>query len=143
MYSADRSTNGGSSHAFGQVAEIALPTGRGAPRAARQVVDDCLSPLVAPPILDDARLLVSELVTNSVRHAGLGEDDAVLVRILLAAQALRLEIENPGTAGVIAAGSPDREAGRGFGLQLLEVLANRWGVSREQSTRVWFEMTRA
>ena len=87
---------------FGELAEIALPTGSGAPGAARKVIDHCFTGLVSQQILTDAELLVSELVTNSVEHGELGSDDTVLVRILLAAESLRVEVENPGTAGVVA-----------------------------------------
>jgi anti-sigma regulatory factor (Ser/Thr protein kinase) len=128
---------------FGRLAEIAVPASAKAPGAARQVVAHCLSRLVTSAILDGARLLVSELVTNSVRHAELDPIDHVLVRVYLAAESLRVEIENPGAAGVVALHRPDLEAGRGFGLQLLELVATRWGVRRARSTTVWFEMARA
>jgi anti-sigma regulatory factor (Ser/Thr protein kinase) len=89
------------------------------PGAARQVVAHCLARLVAPRIMCETQLLVSELVTNSLRHGELDERDAVLVRVYLAAEILRVEVENPATAGVVALSS------RGHG------------------TTVWFEMARA
>jgi anti-sigma regulatory factor (Ser/Thr protein kinase) len=125
-----------------RLAEIALPAGSTAPRAARQFIAHCLARFLVSPILHDTQLLVSELVTNCLRHGDLGERDAVLVRIHLAAEILRVEIENPGTAGVVALKSPDPRAGRGFGLQLLELVATHWGVSRGHNTTVWFEMAR-
>jgi anti-sigma regulatory factor (Ser/Thr protein kinase) len=128
---------------FGRLVEIAVPTGARAPGAARRVVAHCLSRLVTPGILDATQLLVSELVTNSVRHAELDTRDTVLMRIYVAAESLRVEVENPGAAGVVALHRPDREVGRGFGLQLLELVATRWGVRRARSTTVWFDMARA
>jgi anti-sigma regulatory factor (Ser/Thr protein kinase) len=133
------------SHTLGKVAEIALRAGSGAPGAARMVTKYCLRGLVTQGTLDDAELLVSELVANSVVHAELGAGDAVRLSIYLAAHTLRFEIDNPGTVGVVAraprpAGQP--RAG-GFGLELVERLAARWGVSREHSTNVWFELSRA
>jgi anti-sigma regulatory factor (Ser/Thr protein kinase) len=129
---------------LGQLAEIALPTGSGAPGAARMVVAHCLAGLVATRILRDAELLVSELVTNSLEHGELGAGDTLLVRVYLAASTLRLEIENPGTAGVVASRPLARKPRRGgFGLELVDLLAARWGVSRGQATNVWFEMARA
>jgi anti-sigma regulatory factor (Ser/Thr protein kinase) len=98
---------------------------------------------VTPRILDATQLLVSELVTNSVRHAELDVRDPVLVRIYLAAESLRVEIENPGAAGVVALHRPDLQAGRGFGLHLLELVATRWGVRRGESTTVSFDVARA
>jgi anti-sigma regulatory factor (Ser/Thr protein kinase) len=127
----------------GRLAEVELPTGPGAAGAARMVIDHCLGGLVAPRTLADARLLASELVTNSVCHGDL-DSDTILLRVDLTAQTVRLEIENPGTAGVIASRSADREHGRGgFGLELVDLLTTRWGVSRDQSTNVWLEMGRA
>ena len=130
---------------LGELAEIALPTGSSAPGAARIFTAHCLSGLIAPRILHDTELLVSELVTNSLDHGQLGGHDTVVIRIYLAADALRLEIENAGTAGVIAVvHHSDRSAGRGgFGLELVEHLATRWGVNRGHGTTVWFEMGRA
>jgi anti-sigma regulatory factor (Ser/Thr protein kinase) len=127
-----------------RLAEIALPTGSRAPGAARMVVDHCLSGLVTQQVLDDAELLVSELVTNSLDHGELGDDDSVLVSVYLATDRLRLEIQNPGTAGVVAASRAGRESGRGgFGLDLVDLLAARWGVLRNRDTSVWFELARA
>jgi hypothetical protein len=127
----------------GKLAEIAVPAGARAPRAARIVIAHCLAGLVAPRILRDAQLLATELVTNSVRHAELDDRDGVIVRVYIAADVLRLEIENPGIAGVVASQDPNTEAGQGFGLHLLDRLAARWGTSRDHSTNVWFEMARA
>jgi anti-sigma regulatory factor (Ser/Thr protein kinase) len=129
---------------FGTLAEVVLPIGARSPGAARLVITHCLRGLVSQQTLKDAELLVSELVTNSVRHAELSDGDTLLVRVHLAADTLRLEIENPGTAGAVAARQPDRESGDGgFGLNLVALLAPRWGVSRSRSTTVWLETNRA
>jgi anti-sigma regulatory factor (Ser/Thr protein kinase) len=126
-----------------RLAEIALPPGPRAPGAARVVVDHCLCGLVTQRVLHDAELLVSELVTNSLDHGELGAGDRVLVSVYLATDGLRLEVENPGVAGVVA-GREGRESGQGgFGLDLVELLASRWGVIRTTSTCVWLEMARA
>jgi hypothetical protein len=53
---------------------------------------------------------------------------------------VRLEVENPGSTGMIAAHEPDVERGGGFGLRPVEALAHAWGVSREGRTRVWVEL---
>lgn len=84
---------------LGELAEIALPRGSHAPGAARMVTAHCIAGLVAPQVLHDAELLVSELVTNCLVHGQLGEHDTVLVRIYVGAKTLRFEIENAGTAG--------------------------------------------
>jgi anti-sigma regulatory factor (Ser/Thr protein kinase) len=129
---------------FGMLAELALPTGSNAPGAARMVVAHCLTGLVSRQILLDAQLLISEVVTNSLRHGELSDDDSVLVRIYVAADSVRLEIVNRGTAGAVTARPPDRQSrGGGFGLDLLDRLTASWGVRRNSDTNVWFEMVRA
>ena len=128
----------------GKLAEIALPTGSGAPGAARLFVVHCLTGLVSQRILADAALLVSELITNCVRYGDLGAHDTVLVRVFLGAETLRLEVENPGIAGLVANRRADRRPEEGgFGLALVGRVATRWGVRRAQSTEVWLEMGRA
>jgi anti-sigma regulatory factor (Ser/Thr protein kinase) len=124
-----------------RLGEVVLPADQNAPGAARIVVEHCLAGLAAPRVVDDAKLLASELVTNSLQHADLRDDDLVRVRVDLGAEALRVEIENPGTAGTVGVRSPDARTG-GFGLQLVEDLAACWGVARTHSTTVWFESAR-
>jgi anti-sigma regulatory factor (Ser/Thr protein kinase) len=129
---------------LGTLAEIAVPAGSRAPGAARMIVRHCLSGLVTHRILHDAELLVSELVTNCVVHGELSAGQSVVVSIHVAADTLRFEIDNPGTAGVVASTPPaDRGRHGGFGLVVVDVLAARWGVSRGASTNVWFELSRA
>ena len=144
LAASNNSTGDAPNPALGKLAEIALPAGSGAPGAARMVTKHCLRGLVAHGILDDAELLVSELVANSVVHGELDAGDTVLVSIYLAANMLRLEIDNPGTVGVVErAPRPADEPRRGgFGLELVDMLAARWGVSRSDSTNVWFELSR-
>jgi anti-sigma regulatory factor (Ser/Thr protein kinase) len=129
---------------LGRLAEVVLPTGSGAPGAARMVAAHCLGGLVVPRVLHDAQLLISELVTNSVDHGELDENDSVLLRVYLATDTVRLEIENAGTAGVVAGHRSKRPTDSGgFGLELLDLLAARWGVNRSHDTIVWFELRRA
>ena len=69
------------------------------------VIDHCLTGLVAPWILHDARLLATELVTNSVRHGDLESGTSIVLRMDLTAKTLRLEVENAGTAGAVTSSS--------------------------------------
>lgn len=139
-----RNTGGASGLEVGQLAEIELPIGSLAPGAARMVIDHCLTGLVAPWILQDARLLATELVTNSVRHGDLERGTTIVLRMDLTATTLRLEVENAGTAGAVTSRSVGRREGYGgYGLELVELLTTRWGVSRDHNTSVWLEMGRA
>jgi anti-sigma regulatory factor (Ser/Thr protein kinase) len=123
--------------------QIVLPADRKAPGAARALLGLCLGSLLGARMLDDAQLLVSEVVTNSIVHGALGDGASIVVRVHLAADALRLEVHNPGITGTIAAGGGDLEGGRGFGLELVSLLSTRWGVRRDVDTCVWVEMARA
>jgi serine/threonine-protein kinase RsbW len=128
-----------------ELAEVAIPLDARAPCAARTVVARCLADHVASSVLDDAQLLVSELVTNSVRHSGAAEGDDVVVRIHLRRDVCRLEVEDPGHEREIAPRPPNRTAGSGMGLNLVQMLSQRWGVIRlpDGPTRVWAQLPRA
>jgi anti-sigma regulatory factor (Ser/Thr protein kinase) len=90
----------------------------------------------------DVRLLVSELVTNAVRHANLAKGDVIVLVIDLADDALRVEVHDPGGGFVPSAPSPDPARPSGWGLYLVAELADRWGVDSDESTLVWFELDR-
>jgi hypothetical protein len=82
---------------LGTLAEVVLPADATAAGAARIVIGHCLTGLVSRRIIGEAQLHGSELVSNSLRHDQADRGDVVLVRIYLGAEALRIEIENPGT----------------------------------------------
>ena len=119
--------------------EVAVAAGHQAPAVARAAVERWLSGRVSETLFDDVRLLVSELVTNSVRHAQLTWDATIRVSVEVADGVVRLEVEDPGDSA-IAAVPPDREHGGGFGLYLVGTLAKRWGSTHEGNTCVWAEL---
>jgi anti-sigma regulatory factor (Ser/Thr protein kinase) len=129
----------------GEPAEVAIPLGVQAPGIARSVVAERLADQVAPRVLEAALLLVSELVTNSVRHSGVPEGEDVVVRVDIWRDGCRLEVEDPGRDGVIAPQPQDLLKGGGMGLHLVQMLSERWGVVRaaEGPTRVWAQLPRA
>jgi anti-sigma regulatory factor (Ser/Thr protein kinase) len=95
---------------------------------------------VARPVLHTAELLVSELVTNSVRHARMPVGASLEVRTEVDDDVLRVEVFDPGSGREVAPRKPDVEHGGGFGLVLVERLARRWGAETNAGTRVWFEL---
>jgi signal transduction histidine kinase len=109
-----------------------------APEAARRSLDS-LRPSLDGAVVDEAMLLVSELVTNSVRHAELGPEDTIAVRVLTKPSALRVEVVDPGR-GFDPAGVPPPNGRGGWGLALLDRIAPRWGVTRGDGVQVWFEL---
>jgi anti-sigma regulatory factor (Ser/Thr protein kinase) len=120
--------------------EATLPVGPAAPATARAALTRWLSGHVPVEVLDDARLLASELVTNSIGHAGLSEAASLRLAVQLRGGALRVEVRDPGDSGTVAPRAPDYDVGGGFGLQLVERIATRWGVNRTGGTQVWFEV---
>lgn len=101
-----------------------------------------LSLLRLPRGLSDvASLLVSELVTNSVRHAGLGPDDAIRVSAVWSGESLRVRVQEPSEpilSSVAGAICPSPGASSGWGLYLVDRLATRWGVDARRG--YWFEI---
>lgn len=91
--------------------------------------------------LDDLRLMVSELVTNSFRHAGLTADDSATLTIDVAPGRVHVQVEDPGKGFTIPSGPRRaRDRATGWGLTIIERLAERWGVIEDGSTIVWFDL---
>ena len=109
-----------------------------APAAARHWVRERLAEHVSRTVLDDALLLISELVTNSVLHGGPANGAPITLRLVLEAGAVRLEVTDPGEHGAVLPRPPDHAHGGGFGLDLVARLAASWGVDDRGGTRVWF-----
>lgn len=97
---------------------------------------------LSPRRLEDARLLVSELVTNAIRHAGLDIDDVIMLIVMMGDRALRIEVCDPGRGFEMSEPQPDPARPSGWGLYLVRELSDRWGVERGRETRVWFELDR-
>jgi anti-sigma regulatory factor (Ser/Thr protein kinase) len=111
-----------------------------APRAARAALAESLVHQVARPVIRTAELLVSELVSNSVRHARIPVGSSLEVSTEVTGDVLRVEVFDPGSGRDVAPRTPDIERGGGFGLLLVERLARRWGAESGSGTRVWFEL---
>ncbi|MEX2459140.1 MAG: ATP-binding protein [Actinomycetota bacterium] len=111
------------------------------PRAAAEARDTVRAALarVRPEVCEDVRLLVSELVTNSVRHGGLRPHDEVRVHVRATTAAVRVEVADHGR-GFDPAGVPGRGEAGGYGLVLVQRLAHRWGVDPTDGVNVWFEL---
>ena len=128
-----------------ELLERAFDVDASACRLARQAVTACLHVHVRPPALEIARLLVTELVANAVRHSGAYPDESILVRVWLGAHDVRLEVDDPGRGGVVSLKAPSLPAGGGLGLNLVDVLSDRWAAEHIPGarTRVWADLGRA
>ena len=105
-----------------------------------------LAPYLDPLVAENAELLVSELVTNSVRHAGLPEEASIEFSVRASAEVLMVEVADAGqgfdhTTALrprAVAGMPEPS---GWGLFLVDRISDRWGaVEMDGETRVWFEL---
>lgn len=89
---------------------------------------------------DDIALLVTELVGNSLRHAGLGPHDRIRIRIARQRGSVRVEVTDPGPGFSPMRERPGRRQTSGRGIYLVEQVADRWGLERTGETCVWFEL---
>jgi anti-sigma regulatory factor (Ser/Thr protein kinase) len=131
-------SNGAGTISFG------IPGGVQAPRHARSLTASHLRHLDGG-IASDAELIVSELVTNSIRHAGVRPDQLVTVDLRLFAERLRITVTDPGSdiQPHLLVQSPDGLGGHG--LRLVAQLSTEWGVGRDAvgATQVWCDLVLA
>ena len=114
-----------------------------AARCARQAVREEFKDALPSPRLADVELLVSELATNSIRHAGVTEADELSMEADVEADRVRVRLFDPGTGFEEHTPAPPSKGGAGgYGLLLLDRLSDRWGVQREGLFSVWFEVQR-
>jgi len=117
-------------------AALDLPPAPRSVPAARRVVAQLLTAWAAEAYSDDAALLVSELVTNVVRHVP--GDAAMTVEVHLTQTALQVAVVD-GSTTLADAGPPTAQGGHG--LWLVAAVADRWGSEEHgRGKRVWFEL---
>ena len=90
--------------------------------------------------MPDLQLLVSELVTNSVRHASLDPEQRIELRVRVGPGTVRVEVEDPGPGFTPTPRRPSDRRNEGWGLYLVERIADRWGVASGSPSIVWFEI---
>ena len=88
----------------------------------------------------DVMLMLSELVTNAVRHPSVAANATVNVDIALADDCLRIEVADDGNGFDIPDVAPSSSGG--MGLLIVDAAASRWGVSDGVPHFVWFELDR-
>ena len=120
---------------------LRLPGGPHAVAAARRGLDSLKSNL-GEKILNDMRLLVSELVTNSVRHADRNGSSVVDLEVDVSETRVLVRVIDNGPGFEASPRGPEDDPGSGWGLFLVEEISDRWGVDLNGSTQVWFELSR-
>ena len=103
-----------------------------APREARQRIRE-----VTKHRVDDATLLVSELVTNAVKYGP--EEGQIRLIVGEDGERTRYTVHDAGLGPLPEMRAQDDPEPGGHGLRLVDAVADRWGVERG-STRVWFEL---
>lgn len=92
-------------------------------------------------VVDDATLVASELVTNAVIHSGCAPSDVIEVRVSQNSRRLVISVRDPGISGGRAEMVEGSPAGYGgYGLQVVDAVALRWGAERGGGYRVWAEL---
>jgi serine/threonine-protein kinase RsbW len=115
-----------------------LPCDPGAPAVVRQALADADE---SEWLLGDAMLIASELVTNAVLHSGCSAHQTVSVRASLRGDRLLIAVHDPGVSGQVAEPRhSESSAPGGWGLRIIEQLAERWGYERPDGYRVWAEL---
>jgi anti-sigma regulatory factor (Ser/Thr protein kinase) len=107
--------------------------------AAREAVAEATAGLIDPTTLETARLLVSELVTNGIVHGN--TDRPLAVEVEVGESGVRINVTDRGTGFALRPGMNEPDYSGGWGLFLVEELADRWGIIRNGSTCVWFELS--
>src|SRR3954469_12084328 len=108
--------------------------------AARLALADLEAQLDAS-VAFDVRLLVSELVTNSVQHAAVNAEDSIVLIVSMNDEVVRVTVRDEGPGFEPPAPPPPEDADAGWGLFLVEQLADAWGVD-DGGKDVWFEIRR-
>lgn len=114
-----------------------LPPTPEAPQLARRWLAECLRSDFDRRELDDAALLLTELVTNAFVHGS----GSIEISAETDENCLLIEVIDQGQGFRDPAAGRDADCIGGWGLDLVDKVANRWGI-REGSGHVWFELER-
>jgi anti-sigma regulatory factor (Ser/Thr protein kinase) len=123
--------------------EVMLRGGLDAGRQARRAIS-LNEPTLSTAVREDLLLLVTELVTNAVRHGGAAPGRPLEFECRRWDGTVRVEVLDPGTDFDTPARPTNGDANGGWGLFLVDRIAARWGVDRTpRGTCVWFELPAA
>jgi anti-sigma regulatory factor (Ser/Thr protein kinase) len=124
----------------GHVLKMRLGSGPEAAASARRAISRLQADL-DPPLIETLGLLVTELVTNSVRHTAA---DSLTLSVAIGKSSVLTEVADTGPGFDPQCVKQAGDDGTGWGLFLVQRLAEKWGVTRDgPSKRVWFELRRA
>jgi anti-sigma regulatory factor (Ser/Thr protein kinase) len=121
------------------VIDLRLDPRREAVPRARAALD-ALRGIASSAAIEDSRLLVSELITNSIRHGELTSGQPIRFRVDVAGGSLRVEVRDTGRGFVLSPRTSESVDDSGWGLYLVSKIAERWGMSSDGGTTVWLEI---
>ncbi len=108
------------------------------PRARRALQE--IKATLDPVTFLNLRLLVSEIVTNAVRHVSRERADTIHLEVERTPQHVRVVVEDQGDGFVPQPRADVEDRASGWGLNILAKVASRRGVENDQGARVWFEI---
>ena len=123
-------------------ARVELPSTEEAPSLARQAVHAEIGEGLDEQEAELIEVLVSELVSNAIAHAGLAPGDAVVLHLAVAPDRIRVEVCDGGRGFDPSELTKSRTAPGGYGLTMVDRGSSRWGISADDGSCVWFERDR-
>ena len=119
---------------------LSLPADRTSPTLARAAVRDALAPLLEAAELEQALLVVSELVTNAVLHA----ETPCELQLDVTDGRLRVEVRDSDTRPPVRRLAPTDGVASGRGLRMMQAMGDGWGVVDDADGKVvWWELVLA
>jgi serine/threonine-protein kinase RsbW len=120
---------------------VSIAGGPTAPRAARDLVLQRLDGSLGPARRETVRLLVSELATNCVLHAGADAASHIDLAVSLSPGAVRVEVSTAAPSFALRSSAvTTSEMPGGRGLCIVDTLSQRWGIAPHAPNTVWFEL---
>lgn len=120
------------------VLRISLPNGPHAPARARRAIEALAGPLESE-VVEELKLLATELVTNSCRHATAVEGP-IRLELTVDDDMVRVAVTDSGAGFEPPEGNADPTGENGRGLFIVGALSTRWGIDAAGGTRVWAEL---
>lgn len=120
-------------------AEVALPYAPESVATARRFVESKLREWKLDRLVDDALLVISELVTNAITHAA----SSCRVRLSISSSTLRIDVVDGGT-GTPEPRPPSESQEHGRGLHMVDAVTSAWGLEEVpgEGKLVWAELAR-
>jgi anti-sigma regulatory factor (Ser/Thr protein kinase) len=119
--------------------DLRLDAGPSAPSRARSAIRQ-LAGLCSPGMIDQLTLVASELVTNAVQH---GRASGAAVAVSVGPERVVIEVASSGPPFDRSAIRDSPGVNGGFGLRVVDALADRWWVEHDGQTRVVCEFATA